>query len=114
MNRYDLNVSFSSQNCNSLNVSTSVRNQASKIVSIMNMDSDIIFLSDVRLNGKHKTISDAFRLKYKMYCHSSLNRRGVAILIRNDLDFQVLEESRDLQENVLLLRIQLGTNVRYC
>ena len=63
MNRYASEVSFSSQNCNSLNVSTSVRNQAAKIVSILNMDTDIIFLSDTRLNGRHKSIMDAFRLK---------------------------------------------------
>jgi exonuclease III len=46
-----------------------------------------------------------------MYCHSSLNRRGVAILVRNDLDLQVLEEVRDLQENVLLMRVQLCNSV---
>jgi len=105
VNRYVMDVSFGSQNCNSLNVSTSVRNQAAKIVSISDMDSDIIFLSDTRLNGRHKSIVDAFRMKYIMYYHSSLNRRGVAILVKNNLDFQVLEEIRDLQENALLLRV---------
>ncbi len=89
MNRYALDVSFSSQNCNSLNVSTSVRNQAAKIVSILDLNTDIIFLSDTRLNGKHKSIIDAFRNKYRMFHHSTLNRRGVAVLIRNELDIQV-------------------------
>ncbi len=111
MNRYASEVSFSSQNCNSLNVSTSVQNQAAKIVSILNMDTDIIFLSDTRLNGKHKSIMEAFRLKYKMYYHSSLNRRGVAVLIKNELDFQVLEEARDAQENALLMRVTICDNV---
>jgi exonuclease III len=69
------------------------------------MDSDIIFLSDTRLNGRHKSIVDAFRMKYMMFYHSSLNRRGVAILVKNNLDFQVLEEFKDLQENALLLRV---------
>ncbi len=92
MNRYNLDVSFSSQNCNSLNVSTSVRNQAAKIVSILDLNTDVIFLSDTRLNGRHKSIMDAFRLRYRMIHHSSLNRRGVAVLIRNDLDLQVQEE----------------------
>jgi hypothetical protein len=54
---------------------------------------------------------DAFRLKYKMFYHSSLNRRGVAILIKNELDFQVLEEVRDAQENALLLRATICDNV---
>ncbi len=107
MNRYALDVSFSSQNCNSLNVSTSVRNQAAKIVSILDLGTDIIFLSDTRLNGRHKSIMDAFRAKYRMYYHSSTNRRGVAVLIRNDLDIQVLDELRDTQENALLLRVTI-------
>ena len=111
MNRYASEVSFSSQNCNSLNVSTSVRNQAAKIVSILNMNTDIIFLSDTRLNGKHNSIIEAFRLRYKMYYHSSLNRRGVAILISNDLDLQVLEEQRDDQENAFLLRVSISDKV---
>jgi exonuclease III len=107
VNRYALDVSFSSQNCNSLNVSTSVRNQAAKIVSILDLGTDIIFLSDTRLNGRHKSIIDAFRTKYRMYYHSSTNRRGVAVLIRNELDFQVLDEMRDTQENALLLRVTI-------
>jgi exonuclease III len=107
VNRYNLDVSFSSQNCNSLNVSTSVRNQAAKIVSILDLNTDVIFLSDTRLNGRHKSIIDAFRLRYRMIHHSSLNRRGVAVLIRNDLDLQVQEEFRDTQENALLLRVVL-------
>ncbi len=107
MNRYALDVSFSSQNCNSLNVSTSVRNQAAKIVSILDLVSEIIFLCDIRLNGRHCAISDALRNKYKMYYHSSMNRRGVAILIKNDLDLQVLEEFRDTEENGIILRVRL-------
>jgi len=107
VNRYALDVSFSSQNCNSLNVSTSVRNQAAKIVSILDLGTDIIFLSDTRLNGRHKSIVDAFRAKYRMYYHSSTNWRGVAVLIRNDLDIQVLDDMRDTQENALLLRVTI-------
>ncbi len=107
MNRHVLQVSFSSQNCNSLNVSTSLKGQASKIVSISHLNTDIIFLCDTRLNGKHLTIIDSFRLKYHFYYNSSMNKRGVAVLIRNGIYFSVLEEVRDAQENALLLKIIL-------
>jgi exonuclease III len=107
VNRHALQVSFSSQNCNSLNVSTSLRGQASKIVSISDLNTDIIFLCDTRLNGKHLNIIDSFRLRYHFYYNSSMNKRGVAVLIRNGIDFSVLEEVRDAQENALLLRILL-------
>jgi exonuclease III len=107
VNRYALDVSFSSQNCNSLNVSTSVRNQAAKIVSILAWVTEIIFLCDIRLNGRHAAISDALRNTYKIYYHSSMNKRGVAVLIKNDLDLQVLEEFRDTEENAIILRVRL-------
>jgi hypothetical protein len=51
---------------------------------------------------------DAFRMKYIMFHHSSLNRRGVAILVRNNLNFQLLEEIKDAQENALLLRCTIN------
>ena len=102
-----LNVSVSSQNCNSLNVSTSLRGQAAKIVSILNLNTDIIFLSDIRLSGKHRQMEDAFRLNYKLIHNSTQSRRGVAILLRNDLAVEVLEEVRDNQENILLLKVRI-------
>ena len=102
-----LDLSFSSQNCNSLNLSTLNGAQTAKIVSILNLDTDIIFLSDTRMNGKHKQVEDSFRLKYKMYHNSLLGSRGVAILIRNNIFFEVLDEERDEEGNALVLRIRI-------
>ena len=53
------------------------------------------------------TIIDSFRLKYHFYYNSSMNKRGVTVLIRNGIYFSVLEEVRDAQENALLLKIIL-------
>ena len=47
--REKLDLSFSSQNCNSLNMS-SMKNQDMKINAIVEYKTDIVFLSDVRLN----------------------------------------------------------------
>ena len=43
-------LSFSIQNCNSLNVSTSCPKQVKKIKAILDLDTDVIFLSDLRFN----------------------------------------------------------------
>ena len=78
-----LNINFSTQNCNSFNVSGITKNTKSEVTSIINLNTDIIFLSDTRLGNKAMHISDLFRLKYRFYSNSTMNKRGVAILIRN-------------------------------
>ena len=98
-----LNISFSAQNCNSLNVSGLTKNTRSKVTSILNLNTDIIFLSDIRLGNKSKHISDLFRLKYRFHHNSSLNRRGVAILVRNELDFDITDTVQDQDENVIFI-----------
>jgi len=79
----------------------------SKIVSIQNLDTDVIFLLDTRMSGKHKVVEDLLRLKYKMYHNSFTNSRGVAILIRNNISHKILGEERDQICNVLALRIRI-------
>jgi exonuclease III len=97
-------VSFCSQNCNSLNVST-IKNQDIKISALCNYDTDIIFLSDTRLNGKDLVVSEKLRLRYKMYCNSTKNSRGVAILVSNRVQHEVLESIASEDENYLLLKV---------
>jgi exonuclease III len=68
----------------------------------------VVLLSDVRLNGKDKIFSDKLKLWYKVYFNSTKNSRGVAVLIRNLVEHELLESAVDPQENVILLRIVLG------
>ncbi len=104
MNTSLAGVSLCIQNCNSLNV-TSIKNQDIKISAIVNYGTDIILLSDTRMNGKDRILSEKFRLKYKMYANSTRNSRGVAVLISNNIHHEVLETIKDLDENYLLLRL---------
>ena len=97
------NLSVSEQNCNSLNVSALAKNTKAKVTAIMSLNSDIIFLSDIRLGNKAGHVSDLFRLKYRFYHHSTQAKRGVAILIRNDLDFTLTQVIKDGEENCILL-----------
>ena len=46
--KYKINLTVSSQNCNSINVASSVKNMYTKISAITKLGSDIILLSDVR------------------------------------------------------------------
>ena len=99
-------LSISAQNCNSLNVST-IKNQDLKISALAGYKSDIILLSDVRLNGKDQMINAKIRLWYKMYFNSTKNSRGVAILISNQVEHEVFDTVVDPQENRILLKIKI-------
>jgi exonuclease III len=80
-------------------------NRAKKIVSIMDLDKDIILLSDLRLLSLHnvKILEDQFRFRYRLLVHSTKAKRGVAILIKNNVDLTIISEFRDNDENILLL-----------
>jgi len=102
-----MGLSLAAQNCNSLNMSSSI-NQDKKVSTILSYNADVVLLSDVRLNGKDRIFSDKLKLWYKVYFNSTKNSRGVAVLIRNQVEHELLESAVDPQENVILLRIVLG------
>jgi hypothetical protein len=60
-----LNLIFASQNCNSLNVSSTNRSMLTKATAICNINADIICLSDIRLGNKSKKFIDAVSMDYK-------------------------------------------------
>jgi exonuclease III len=94
-----LGISVAAQNCNSLNVS-SIKNQDLKLSAIINYKADVILLSDVRLNGKHAAALAKLGLWYKVYFNSSRNSRGVAVLISNQVEHNVVETAADPQETL--------------
>jgi exonuclease III len=111
-------LKFSCLNVNSLNMSTANKGcQLRKILGIVKLKSDVIFLSDVRLSNRNMVSSkgDVINLlrtnkfaSYSAFFNSTKNKRGVAILINNNLSFSVEAEIRDEEENVLLLRCNIG------
>ncbi len=117
----DRNISFTIQNCNSLNLTGSVNNFDTKIAAIVEARTDVILLSDTRLISS-KGVSSSQRIcnslrdckvrKYVPFFNSSANSRGVAILIGNDLEYTVLHEYRDPQENFYLMDIEIN-KIRY-
>jgi len=113
------NLTFSSQNVNSLNLTGPSKNLDAKVAAITSTKSDIIFLSDVRLVNPQGVNND-FRVatafkdsknrSYSMYHNSKKNSRGVVILVGNTLDIEILGTDADLNENYLLIRAAMGTN----
>ena len=110
-------LTFSGINCNSLNMSASSKhNQLRKIYGITKLKTDIIFLSDIRICNRSlvsgvaditKTFSTNPYQSYKFFHNSSSNKRGVGILIKNDLCFAEEQIVRDPGENYILLRARI-------
>ncbi len=114
------NLSISSINCNSLNMSgVGSLNHKLKIYGITRLRADIIFLSDIRMNSIQNVscipqVKNSFRINpyagYDFYYNSSMNKRGVGILLKKTNSFRIVEEWRDPAENVLLLKLILEGN----
>jgi hypothetical protein len=109
---YDFDIK--AVNCNSLNIACSPENFALKMDAICNLKEDIIFLSDIRL-GQVNNQQSSFRVStffnksrlgnYTFLHNSTSNKRGVAMLINNKLCPSIISEYKDLNENILLVKI---------
>ncbi len=96
------NISISSINCNSLNISSiGSFNQKLKIYGIVSLRTDIIMMSDIRLCNAQGTsssgeIATAFRItpygSYEFFHNSSQNKRGVGVLIKRSASISVLNK----------------------
>ncbi len=115
-------VSFASVNCNSLNMSSvGSFNHKLKLYGITSLKSDIILLSDIRMSNNASvscidSVLTTFRTNpygsYDFFYNSTQNKRGVGILLKKSACFSVLEERRDANENILLLRVTKEGNAR--
>lgn len=109
---------FTSQNVNSLNLSTFHNNSVSqckfstKIISILSKSPDIAFLQDVRLKNKahilHNFITCTKYGNYKAITNSNLGSRGVAILYNSRLDIEIISTFKSPCQNTLLLDCKLN------
>jgi exonuclease III len=99
-------------------------NHLLKIYKIASLNSDIIFLSDIRLGNASGTsnisaVNKSFRCNpycaYRLIANSKLSKRGVGILIKNSISFSVLREFRDEDDNILGLSIDIdGKQISLC
>jgi exonuclease III len=109
---FDLNIS--TQNVRSLNISTKNIITDQKILAIAGLCSDIIFLSDLRLNSLKqsvacKDITKRFHLLgYKFIHNSPHSNRGVGILVKKKAmeKLNIVNTVRDLDGNHILIDIE--------
>jgi exonuclease III len=90
-----------------MNISTTCPKQGMKIAAILALQTSIIFLSDLRLNTDNIGFSNLFSPKYNMHHNSKVNKRGVGILISNNLQYSILREFKDEKCNILGLKTNL-------
>ena len=117
-------LTFSSQNVRSLNISTKNEITAQKILAICNLQSDFIFLSDIRLNSNKQIsalhdVEKKFFLKGYTLVHNSHNSlRGVGILISKkilDKNFAITNTVTSNCGNFLGIEIDLnGSKLLLC
>jgi len=103
------NLSFAAINCNSLNTST-LKSANMKIASILKLNADVIFLSDVRLGSRAAAVQASTKSRYQMLYNSTNTKRGVALLIKNGLGLDIDETMNDAEENILLIKCTINNN----
>jgi hypothetical protein len=107
-------LSFASQNCNSLNISTNCEKQLKKVTAITSYMCSFIFLSDLPLNNSPaiNDIKSAFMYnnqgKYDLIHHSTKNKRGVGILINKNIVYTELERYCNNDENILGIKVSIA------
>jgi exonuclease III len=111
-------ISISSVNCNSLNMLSASSNvHIRKIYGIVKLKTDKIFLSDIRvckksgiadLNNLYNTLLINPYCSYKLIHNSRKNSRGVAILYKNSLNINFVQEERDKDDNYLLAKVVIN------
>jgi exonuclease III len=94
-------------------VSTCCEKQLKKVTTITDYGTSFVFLSDLRLNNTANLndLNNSFLLnpgnKYEFIHNSSLSKRGVGILINKNLTYSIDETFKDVQENILGIRIKI-------
>lgn len=112
------NLSIDSLNCNSLNLGTFSKGNPSldkfklKITSMLKGKPDILLLQDVRI-GKNldifiKEVRCHCSGNYTVFSNSNKSDRGVAILLKQSLNYEVLKSFKSLDENCIILDLKIN------
>jgi len=85
------------------------------MIAITALLTDFIFLSDIRLNNSAvhiERISKHFlyegKRSYKLYTNSTMNRRGVGILMAADMPGELENFTKDDEQNLLAVTYNSG------
>jgi len=112
-----MGTSFAIQNVRSLNISTKNEITLQKIIAVCNLDTDFIFLSDLRLNSEKQisAVNDLdkrlFLKGYKLIHNSTNSLRGVGILIKkkfSDEGFKIVNIERSADCNIICAHVEIS------
>ena len=109
-----LDLSLSCQNVLSLNVSSKNSKTDLKVLAVTKKNSDVILLSDTRLNTNKQSaalhdLTKKFLLKgYNLIHNSKQASRGVAILLKRSLAWNIHRKICDANDNYLILDITIS------
>jgi exonuclease III len=107
-------ITIASQNVLSLNVSSKNSKTDLKILALTKGDSDIIILCDTRLNSRKQSAAThdlikKFRLKGYSFIHNSkTSSRGVALLIKKSVSWEIHRKIEDPGDNYLIVSITVN------
>jgi exonuclease III len=109
------NLTVSTINCNSMNVSTLGKRNAKtylKIEGITNKKADVILITDIRASNKGEELKKLMGLtqngSYKLYLNSSSDSRGVGIAIKRNIQHVIRDTYVGRgDENALLINIEI-------
>jgi exonuclease III len=111
-------ISISAVNCNSFNMGTVTKHaRLRKFYGIVSLKTDIILLSDIRMCNKNgltdsKFINETFAINpycsYRFIHQSVKNSRGVGILIKKSLMFDLLDSDGDPGDNFLVVKARIN------
>jgi exonuclease III len=66
----------------------------------------------MRLNTNNSKFDNLFSPRYELYHNSTTNKRGVGILISRSLQYTLIQQFKDDNNNILVLRLNVcGTEV---
>jgi exonuclease III len=92
--------------------------QLSKLIAITALCSDIIFLSDLRMNDDNDAVDKISKIlicnknrNYFFHYNSISNCRGVGILIACDLPCKIIYTYKDTDDNILGLVLEYDRNI---
>jgi len=109
-------LSFSALNCNSLNISQITSNhQKLKVYSIAKLNTDIVFLSDIRLKKDDPAVKELEKqflsnpfCSYNFEWHCLKGKRGVGILHKSSLNLTMQVVGSDVDSNWLAATTNLN------
>ena len=107
------NISFGNLNVNTLNVSTHNKDSISlddfskKVTAFIRQKNDLLFIQDLRLNAKDDLLEKAIRCtphgNFQLFCNSPTSKRGMAIIVNKNLNFEPLDIYKSRCHNILII-----------